>query len=156
MNPHDNISFEESAAVIIKHVLNGIEIAKKNNLPEQLTDFIRTHHGTTMVQYFYRSYLKNFPDEIMDEKKFRYPGPLPYSKETAVLMMADSVEAAARSLKTPDELAIEQLVESVIENLVREKQFVNSDLTFRDIQKAKKIFQKMLSSIHHTRVEYPR
>ena len=156
LNPHDELSFEESANMIISHVIRGIEIAKKHKLPDQLIDFIRTHHGTTRVQYFYKSFLKNFPDEIVDEQKFRYPGPLPYSKETAVLMMADSVEAAARSLKQPDEESIEKLVDQVIDNIIAEKQFVNCNITFRDIATAKKIFRKMLASIHHVRVEYPK
>lgn len=156
VNPHDELTFEESASVIISHVIHGIEIAKKNNLPEQLIDFIRTHHGTTMVQYFYRSFLKNFPEEVVDENLFRYPGPIPFSKETAVLMMADSVEAAARSLKKTDEQTIENLVESVIENLVSEKQFNNCNITFRDLAIIKKTFRKMLSSIYHSRVEYPK
>ena len=156
VNPHDDLPFEESAEMIISHVIRGIEIAKKHKLPDQLIDFIRTHHGTTRVQYFYKSFLKNFPDEVVDEQKFRYPGPLPYSKETAVLMMADSVEAAARSLKRPDEEAIERLVDQVIENLITEKQFINCNITFRDIATAKKTFRKMLASIHHVRVEYPK
>jgi len=99
VNPHDELSFEDSASIIVGHVSKGVEIAKSYNLPDQLIDFIRTHHGTNKAEYFYKSHLKNFPDEPIDEASFQYPGPKPFSKETAVLMMADSVEAASRSLK---------------------------------------------------------
>jgi len=155
MNPHDDLAFEESAGIIISHVIRGIEKAKRNNLPDLLIDFIRTHHGTTMVQYFYQSYLKNFPEEIVEEEDFRYPGPLPFSRETAVLMMADSVEAASRSLKNHDADVINKLTDSIIENLIAQNQFVNCNITFRDISEIRKIFKKMLMSVYHVRVEYP-
>lgn len=156
VNPHDDISFEESAKIIISHVIRGIETAKKHNLPEQVIDFIRTHHGDTVVQYFYQSYLKNYPNEFVDEEQFRYPGPLPFSKETAVLMMADSVEAASRSLKQANTEMIENLVENIIDYQMNQKQFINCSITFKDISVAKKIFKKMLTSIYHARIEYPR
>ena len=156
VNPHDEISFEESASIIIGHVISGIEIARKNKLPDLVIDFIRTHHGTTMVQYFYQSFLKNFPDEIVDEEAFRYPGPLPFSKETAVLMMADSVEASARSLPKHDADTINRLVDDIIDRQIEAQQYINSDITFRDISIIKKMFKKMLMSIYHVRVEYPR
>lgn len=156
VNPHDDISFEESAKIIISHVIRGIETAKKHNLPEQVIDFIRTHHGDTVVQYFYQSYLKNYPNEFVDEEQFRYPGPLPFSKETAVLMMADSVEAASRSLKQANTEMIENLVENIIDYQMNQKQFINCNITFKDISAAKKIFKKMLTSIYHARIEYPR
>lgn len=156
VNPHDEISFEESASIIIGHVISGIEIARKNKLPDLVIDFIRTHHGTTMVQYFYQSFLKNFPDEIVDEEAFRYPGPLPFSKETAVLMMADSVEASARSLPKHDAETINRLVDDIIDRQIEAQQYINSDITFRDIYIIKKMFKKMLMSIYHVRVEYPR
>ncbi|MFN9595460.1 MAG: HD family phosphohydrolase, partial [Bacteroidota bacterium] len=155
LNPHDELSFDESAAIIIDHVIKGIEIARKNKLPDIVVDFIRTHHGTTMVQYFYQSFLKNYPEEIVNEDDFRYPGPLPFSRETAVLMMADSVEAASRSLSAPTSEAINALVDQVIESQIEAEQFVNCDITFRDITSIKKIFKKMLMSIYHVRVEYP-
>lgn len=155
VNPHDDLSYEESATIIISHVIRGIEKARKNNLPDLLIDFIRTHHGTTMVQYFYQSYLKNYPDKIADEEDFRYPGPLPFSKETAVLMMADSVEAASRSLQKHDAETLNSLVESIIESLIKQQQFINCDITFKDISSIKKLFKKMLMSIYHVRVEYP-
>lgn len=154
INPHDDLSFEESAGVIINHVNNGISIAKENNLPDELIDFIRTHHGTTMVGYFYKQYVASFPDEIEAAEKFTYPGPKPYSKETAVLMMADSVEAAARSLKSPTLENIDKLVESIINTQIDNEQFVNADITMKSITQIKKLFKKKLQSIHHVRVEY--
>lgn len=154
INPHNELDFEESAEIIISHVKKGVEKAKKRNLPDSVIDFIRTHHGDSVVQYFYRSYLKHFPEEIVDEKKFRYPGPRPYSKETAVLMMADSVEAASRSLAKKDAESIENLVDSIIDYQIKEQQFINADITFKDITKIKKIFKKKLQNIYHTRIEY--
>jgi len=154
INPHDDLSFEESADVIINHVKNGISIAKDNNLPDELIDFIRTHHGTTMVGYFYKQYVASFPDEIEAAEKFTYPGPKPFSKETSVLMMADSVEAAARSLKSPTLENIDKLVESIINHQIDNEQFVNADITMKSITQIKKLFKKKLQSIHHVRVEY--
>jgi cyclic-di-AMP phosphodiesterase PgpH len=155
VNPHDDLSFEESASIIISHVIRGIEKARKNQLPDLIIDFIRTHHGTTMVQYFYQSFLKNFPEKIVDEDDFRYPGPLPFSKETAVLMMADSVEAASRSLKQHNHDNINKLVDDIIDSQIENQQFINCDITFKDISVIKKIFKKMLTSMYHVRVEYP-
>jgi len=156
VNPHDDLSFDESASIIISHVIKGIEVARKHKLPDLVIDFIRTHHGTSMVQYFYQSFLKNYPEQMVDEDDFRYPGPLPFSKETAVLMMADSVEAASRSLVKPDADAISNLVDRIIDNQIEQQQYINSDITFRDISAVKKIFKKMLKSIYHVRVEYPK
>ncbi len=156
LNPHDELSFEESASIIISHVIKGIEKARKNNVPDLIIDFIRTHHGTSMVQYFYQSFLKNYPEEIVDEDDFRYPGPLPFSKETAVLMMADSVEASSRSLTMPSPESINNLVDTIIDRQIEQQQFINCDITFKDISSIKKIFKKMLMSIYHVRVEYPR
>ncbi|MBK5284149.1 MAG: HDIG domain-containing protein, partial [Bacteroidia bacterium] len=154
-NPHDDLPFDESAVIIISHVIKGIEIARNRNIPDQVIDFIRTHHGTTYVQYFYQSFLKNFPEEELHEDKFRYPGPLPFSKETAILMMADSVEAASRSLNKVDKETIDSLVENIISNQVKQEQFINCSITMKDISEIKKIFKKMLMSIYHVRVEYP-
>lgn len=154
-NPHDELTFEESAAIIISHVMKGIEKARQHNVPDLVIDFIRTHHGTTMVQYFYQSYLKNYPNEMVDEESFRYPGPLPFSKETAVLMMADSVEASSRSLKNHDAKSITALIDDIIDRLIKQEQFINSDITFKDVTAIKKVFRKMLMSIYHVRVEYP-
>ncbi len=156
VNPHDELSYEDSAKIITGHVNKGIEIAKKNNLPDALIDFIRTHHGTTKAQYFYLSFLKNFPDQEVDESIFQYPGPIPFSKETAVLMMADSVEAASRSLKKYDAEIIGELVEKVIDRQIEQGQFLNADITFKNINSIKKIFKKKLLNIHHLRIEYPK
>ena len=109
-----------------------------------------------MVQYFYQSFLKNFPEEIVDEDDFRYPGPIPFSKETAVLMMADSVEASSRSLTKPTPESINNLVDTTIDRQIEQQQFINCNITFKDISSIKKIFKKMLMSIYHVRVEYPR
>ncbi len=154
-NPHGELAPEESAAIIIEHVINGIELAKKNKLPDVIIDFIRTHHGTTTTRFFYKQYIEDHPDETDAAKLFRYPGPLPYSKETAVLMMADSVEAASRSLPRYDGESIEKLVNNIIDSQVTELQFANADITFRDIREIKKMFKRKLMSIYHVRVEYP-
>lgn len=154
-NPHDDLSFEDSARIIKSHVIKGIEKAKNHKIPEQIIDFIRTHHGTTLLQYFYHSFLKNFPEQVPNEELFRYQGPIPFSRETAVLMMADSVEAASRSLKQSDAETISQLVDSIIDNQIEQNQFVNAPITMRDISEIRKIFKKMLMSIYHARIEYP-
>lgn len=154
-NPHDNHEFDESADIIISHVEDGIELAKKFKLPEKLIDFIKTHHGTSKVQYFYRSYIKKFPDKEIDINKFTYHGPKPLSKETAVVMMADSVEAASRSLSDYEESTIDTLVETIINNKVADNQFDNSNITFKDITVIKAIFKKKLANIYHARIKYP-
>jgi putative nucleotidyltransferase with HDIG domain len=153
-NPHDNLSYEESAQIIIRHVSKGIEMARKNNIPEMIIDFIKTHHGNTRVDYFYQSFLKNFPDKIVDENTFRYPGPIPFSKETAVLMMADSVEAASRSLKEPNAKNINDLVDRIIEYKLSQDQLDDSNITLHDLETIKLIFKNMLMSIYHVRVDY--
>lgn len=155
VNPHDEVTFEESASIIINHVIKGIEKARKNKLPDQIIDFIRTHHGTRKVEYFYVMEKKENPDETVDEKRFTYPGPIPFSKETSVVMMADSVEAASRSLKIIDEQTINDLVENIINKQVETGQFINSNITLRDISKTKKILKKKLMNIYHIRIEYP-
>ena len=153
-NPHDSISYEQSAQIIIQHVNQGVEIARKHQIPEMLIDFIRTHHGNTRVDYFYQSFLKNFPEKFVDENIFRYPGPIPFSKETAVLMLADSVEAASRSLKEPDVLSISQLVERIIDYKLNQDQLNDSNITLKDIETIKMIFKTMLMGIYHVRIEY--
>ncbi len=154
LNPHDEIEFDESAEIIISHVLDGIEIAKENNLPDELIDFIRTHHGTTTVQYFYKQFIADFPEEEVDIKDFTYPGPKPYSKETAILMMADSSEAAARSIKKPTSENIDALIEKIINKQISADQYVNADITFKEINQIKRLFKKKLVNIHHARIEY--
>lgn len=155
INPHDDLPYEESAQIIIGHVKKGVDHAKKHKLPDILVDFIRTHHGTTRVEYFWQNYIKNFPDQEHKDERFRYPGPLPYSKETAILMMADSCEAASRSLKNPTNDDIEQLVERLINNKIDQNQFVNADITFKEISQVKKVIKKMLNSMYHVRIAYP-
>lgn len=155
VNPHDELTYDESAGIILDHVLSGVERAKKYNLPEQIIDFIRTHHGTRKTEYFYALAKKENPSEEVDERDFTYPGPEPFSKETAVLMMADTVEAASRSLKIPDEESIDKLVEGVIDKQIESKQFDNADITLRDIKRIKSIFKKKLMNIYHLRIEYP-
>jgi hypothetical protein len=155
INPHDELSFKESAEIIIEHVLHGIQLAKKHNLPDQLIDFIRTHHGTTTVMYFYKQYIKDFPEEQGALDKFTYPGPKPFSKETAILMMADTVEAASRSVTNPDHDKLDALVEKLIDQQVDSGQFENAPITLREIKVAKKIFKKMLMNIYHVRIKYP-
>ena len=156
VNPHDELGYEESADIIINHVIKGIELAKENNLPEQIIDFIRTHHGTTKTQYFLRMFKNENIDEDIDESIFQYPGPIPYSKETAVLMMADSVGAASRSLKKYDSDSISSLVNGIIDNQVNQNQFINTNITFNDVSLIKKMFIKKLMNIYHVRIEYPK
>ena len=154
INPHEDLSYQESAKIIISHVIHGIEMAHKNRLPEQIVDFIRTHHGTTLTGYFY---YKSIEENLKpDEKKFRYPGPIPFSKETAVLMLADSVEASSRSLKIYDAISIDDLVERIFKHKMDENQLINSDLTLRDLTLLKKIFKKRLMNMYHVRIEYPK
>lgn len=156
VNPHDELSYEESAQIIIDHVINGVEIAKKHGIPDLIIDFIRTHHGTTKTGYFYKLYLEENPDDKDAETMFQYPGPIPFSKESAVLMMADSVEAASRSIKEPNAEKIDKLVEAIINRQMEEQQFLNANITFKDITQIKRIFKRMLMNIYHVRIEYPR
>ena len=153
-NPHDDLSLEDSANIIINHVADGIELAQSYNLPDTLIEFIRTHHGDTTVQYFYNQFVNKFPDKEVDINNFTYPGPKPNSKETAVLMMADSSEAAARSLINPTVDEIDEIVEKVINDQINEKQFVNANITFKEITEIKKIFKEKLVNIHHARIQY--
>ena len=156
INPHDDLSYEESASIIISHVINGVEIAKKHKLPEQIIDFIRTHHGTSKTQYFLRMFTADNPDFDINDAIFQYPGPIPFTKETAILMMADSVEAASRSLKKYNLETITGLVNSILDAQVNENQFNNTDITFKDITIVKRLFIKKLMNIYHVRVEYPK
>ncbi len=155
-NPHDDISFEESADIIISHVKEGVKIAKKNNLPKEVIDFIQTHHGTSRVQYFYKSFIKKYPEEEADISRFTYPGPIPPSKETAVLMMADSVEAASRSLSRYTERTISDLVENIISYQRKEGLFDDADITFKELTTIKEIFTVKLKNIYHNRIKYPK
>jgi putative nucleotidyltransferase with HDIG domain len=153
-NPHDKLPYEESAQIIIRHVSKGMEMARKANLPEIIIDFIRTHHGNTRVDYFYQSFLKNFPEKFINENIFRYPGPIPFSKEAGVLMLADSVEAASRSLKEPDAQSIGILVDRIVKYKLDQNQLSNSNITLKDLETIKEIFKRMLMSIYHVRIDY--
>jgi len=155
INPHDDLSSEESARIITGHVIRGIEKARIHKLPDAIIDFIRTHHGTRYTQYFYNKYLQEGGEKSNDESDFQYRGPVPHSKETSILMMADSIEAESRSLKVPTEPEVSELVERLIDNQLEQKQFRNSSLTLKDISTIKKIIKKKLLSIYHIRVEYP-
>lgn len=154
VSPHDELDPIESAEIIINHRAFGIETAKKNNLPDRIIDFIRTHHGTSLVFYFFKKQSEIDGDQV-DESKFRYPGPKPFNKETAILMMCDSVEAASKSLKEPNTKIINNFVEKIIDKQVDEKQFLNADITFKEIEQIKKILKGKLKNIYHLRVEYP-
>ncbi len=153
MNPHDDLEPNESARIIIDHIIKGIEIARKNNIPDRVIDFIRAHHGTTLVYYFYKK--QKDIEEHVNEEDFRYPGPLPFSKETAILMMADSVEAASKSLKNPTFMMIDEFVDKIVAGQMAANQFVNANITFKEIEAIKKIFKQKLTNIYHLRVEYP-
>src|SRR5690554_249178 len=153
INSHNELDPKESAEIIIDHVIKGIEIARKNNLPDRIIDFIRTHHGTTLVYYFYKR--ERELQDTANKEDFLYPGPIPFSKETAILMMADSVEAASKSLKEPSSTIIDGFVEKIIDNQMDQGQFLNADITFKEIQLIKKVLKKKLNNIFHLRVEYP-
>jgi putative nucleotidyltransferase with HDIG domain len=152
-NPHEAVNYEQSAAIIIAHITEGIKMAKKNGLPEVLIDFIRTHHGTTRVEYFYR--LQKAEDPNTAESHFTYPGPTPRTKEEVILMLADSVEAASKSLKNPTDMEIDQLVDQIVAHKINMKQLNDSKIDFSEINKIKTVFKKMLKSIYHVRIEYP-
>jgi hypothetical protein len=153
INPHDELSSKESARIITGHVIDGIEIAKKYNLPDRVIDFIRTHHGTSVVYYFYMQEKNDF--DGVDKLDFSYPGPKPFSKETAILMMCDSVEAASKSLKDPTSTKIDAFVENIINKQIEDGQFLNANITFKEIQSIKKVLKHKLANIYHLRIEYP-
>ena len=152
-NPHDKLSSLESVNIILDHVSKGVEMAKKNNLPNRIIDFIRTHHGTSVIHYFYENDLNlNLNPNIED---YKYSGPKPFSKETALVMMCDSVEAATKSLENPDSEKINSFVETIIDKQIENNQFENCSITFKDIKTIKNVIKKKLANIYHIRVEYP-
>ncbi|MCG5643214.1 HDIG domain-containing protein [Flavobacteriaceae bacterium LSUCC0859] len=153
VNPHHELDPIDSAKIILDHVKDGIEIAKKYNLPDRLIDFIRVHHGTTQVYYFYKKAQETDPE--VSAELFTYPGPLPFSKETAILMMADAVEAASKSLKNPTYLEIDAFVEKIIDGQMKGSQYVNANITFKEIEQIKKVLKGKLTNIYHLRVAYP-
>ena len=154
-SPHDDLSNVESAQIIISHVTDGIELARKAQLPEQIIDFIRTHHGTRQTDFFLGKERKLRPEEEIDLSDFTYHGPEPFSRETAVLMICDSVEAASHSLKEPDELKINTLVDNIINKQIEAGQFKNTDLTLRDFEIIRNVLKKKIQNIYHVRIAYP-
>ena len=152
-NPHDELSPKESAKIIIDHVINGIEIAKKNKLPDRVVEFIRTHHGTSTVRYFYNKQMEL--NSEFDSSGFIYNGPKPFSKETAILMMCDSVEAASKSLKNPTSTKINSFVDAIIGIQMDANQFLNANITFKEIESIKKVLKHKLANMYHLRIEYP-
>lgn len=152
-NPHDELEPLESTIIIKDHISNGIEIAKRNGLPDRVIDFIRTHHGTSIIRFFYDKAIKS--NKESNEFDYRYSGPKPFSKETAIVMMADSIEAASKSLKEPTIKLIDLFVDKIIDKQILDNQFINSDITLKEIQLAKKILKEKLNNIYHLRIEYP-
>ena len=154
-SPHDNLDELESAKRIIEHVTYGEEMAQKARLPKVIIDFIKTHHGTTRVEYFYRKYKEKQPGNPIDEARFRYPGPRPQSKEETILMLADSIEAACKSLKEPTAEAIDDLIDKIIAHKISQRQLDESTITFYELETCKQVFRSVMKSVHHVRIEYP-
>ncbi len=152
-NPHDELSPKESAEIIINHVINGIEIAKKNKLPDRVVEFIRTHHGTSTVRYFFNKQMEL--NSEFDSSDFKYNGPKPFSKETALLMMCDSVEAASKSLKNPTSTKINSFVDAIMGIQMDANQFLNANITLKEIESIKKVLKHKLANMYHLRIEYP-
>ncbi|MDR1745665.1 MAG: HDIG domain-containing protein [Tannerella sp.] len=155
VNPHQELSFEESAQIIISHVTEGVKMAEKAGLPKIIIDFIRTHHGCGKTKYFYTSFRNAFPDQPINEELFTYPGPNPFTKETGILMMADSVEAASRSLNEYTEESLRTLTDKIIDGQIAEGLLRNTPLTFHDVEVIKTAFVEKLKSMYHTRISYP-
>ncbi|WP_291530471.1 HD family phosphohydrolase [Bacteroides sp. UBA939] len=155
VNPHKNLSYELSAQIIINHVTDGLKLAEKNNLPKVIKDFISTHHGRGKTKFFYISWKNEHPGEEPNEELFTYPGPNPFTRETAILMMADSVEAASRSLSEYTEESINNLVDRIIDSQVDEGFFKECPITFKDIATVKSVFKEKLKTIYHPRISYP-
>ncbi|KIP57238.1 HD family phosphohydrolase [Prevotella pectinovora] len=155
VNPLDNMSRIDAAHIVINHVTDGLKLAEKYNLPGVIKDFISTHHGAGMTKYFYVSYRNEHPDEPIDDSLFTYPGPNPFTREQAILMMADSVEAAARSLPEYTEFSISNIVNKIVDGQLKEGYFEYCPITFHDIAMAKQVLIERLKSIYHTRVSYP-
>ena len=153
VSPHEELTPDQSAKIIINHVKEGIDMAKQYKLPDRIIDFIRTHHGNSWVYYFYKKAQET--EQSINEKDFQYPGPKPFSKETAILMMSDSVEAASKSLREPTVDKIEQFVNTIIDKQIDEKQFNDCNITLSEIETVKKVLSKKLINVYHLRVEYP-
>ena len=155
INPHEKLSFEQSAQIIIMHVTDGIKMAEKAGLPKAIINFIKTHHGQGKTKFFYNSFKNTYPDKPVSEESFTYPGPNPFTKETALLMMADTVEAASRSLKDYTDENIKVLVNKLIDSQIADGLLKNAPVTFKDIEIVKDVFIKKLISMYHTRISYP-
>ncbi len=155
-NPHDQLSYLESAQTIIEHVTEGVKMVQQKKLPTVIIDFIKTHHGTTTVEYFYRLHTQNTEGGANDRAQFQYAGPRPRTREEVILMLADSLEATSKSLKNPTSDSLDELVESIVADKVAHGQLQDSDMTFGELETCKKSFKATLKSIHHVRIEYPK
>jgi putative nucleotidyltransferase with HDIG domain len=153
-SPHDELSYVESAEIIISHINDGIELAKKYKLPDIVVDFIRTHHGTSRVEYFYRKYKADHADAV-EFSQFQYPGPKPFSKETAIVMMSDAVEASTRSLPEKSEQTISEMIDRVIDHQLATNQLDNADITLKEINLIKEAFKRFMRGVYHVRISYP-
>ena len=149
------MDFETASRIVIGHVTDGVEIAKKSHLPEQIINFITTNHGRGKTKYFYNSFINANPDKMPNEEAYTYPGPLPNSKETAILMMADAVEARSRSLSIYTEESINVAVEQMIDSQIADGQFKDAPISFRDVETVKSVFKEKIKNIYHTRIVYP-
>jgi putative nucleotidyltransferase with HDIG domain len=154
-NPHENLSHQQSARIIIDHVKEGEKLARKYRLPKLLIDFIRTHHGTTRVEYFYRNFVKENPNVEVDEALFRYPGPRPRTREETIMMLADSIEAACKSLRAPTEEQINELIDKIIDGKIAHAQLVDSMMTFQELEDCREVFKQKMKSVYHSRIVYP-
>jgi cyclic-di-AMP phosphodiesterase PgpH len=154
-NPMKDMPLEEAAKLIIGHVTAGVEIAKRSHLPEQIIQFITTHHGLSKTKYFYNSFINLYPDIKPNDELFTYPGPLPNSKETAILMMADAVEARVRSLGIYTDESISDAVEQMIDSQIADGQFKNAPISFRDVETVKQVFKEKVKNMYHSRIVYP-
>jgi len=156
INPHDNLDYLKSAEIIIDHVTKGVLLAQKYKLPEVLISFITTHHGTTQSNYFYKKYIIENPGVEVDTNRFTYPGPIPHSKETAVVMLTDGIEATAHSLKEKTANSFKEMIDYLIDQKIKSNQLIDADLTLRDITILKSTLLERLISIYHVRIEYPK
>jgi putative nucleotidyltransferase with HDIG domain len=156
MNPHEKLDPFTSAQIIISHVTDGLDLAERYHLPQRIRDFIREHHGRSLVKYFYYKALQEASEgQVVDEADFRYPGPNPRSKETAILMLADTCEAAVRAVRPPNRDALGELVTNLIDERVANGELDESDLTFRELQMTKAVFLRVLEGVNHPRISYP-
>ncbi|MBI1182673.1 HDIG domain-containing protein [bacterium] len=154
-NPHDALDDAQSARVIIEHVTNGVKIARQNNLPKVIIEFIQTHHGTSRVEYFYRNYLKKVPADQVDETKFRYPGPRPATREMAVVMICDGIEAATRSIKDKNQGTLSRMIDGIIDGKINDGQLQEAPLTLKELDTTRNVLKELINSMYHVRIEYP-